>query len=185
MPDVLLNTDQITVLGSPELIDLIIDIGPRGDRGSQVFVGLGNPNVINIGQTPSLNDLYINSSPGSNYGYMYQYVSQPGGNTWIEILKISPTIYTDVRSVIFSDGSATMSIPVANITTTTGLSAENFAVRYSIAHTNPIASSMSIPTLTGEGDTIVINMSAVESASGTWQDLDSEVTVHLFISIVV
>lgn len=185
MPDVLLNTDQITVLGSPELIDLVLDIGPQGDRGSQVFVGLGNPNVINIGQTPNLNDLYINSSPGSNYGYLYQYVSQPGGYTWIEILKISPTIYTEIRYTTFSDGTATITIPVANITTTTGLSAENFAVRYSIAHTNPIASSMSIPTLTGEGDTLVINMSAVESASGIWQDLDSAVTVHLFISIVV
>jgi hypothetical protein len=185
MPDVLLNTDQITVLGSPELIDLVLDIGPQGDRGSQVFVGLGNPNVISIGQTPNLNDLYINSSPGSNYGFLYQYVSQPGGYTWIEILKISPTLYTSIRSTVFAEGTASISIPVVNITTTTGLSAENFAIRYSIAHTNPIASSMSIPVLTGEGDTLVINISAVESTSGTWQNLDSEVTVHLFISIVV
>lgn len=185
MPDVLLNNDDITVLGSPSVVELLVDIGPKGDAGSQVLVGLGNPNLISIGQTPKLNDLYINASPGANYGYLYQYILQPGGETWVEVLKISPTIYTEVRTTVFSAGNATMSIPIANITSLTGLTAANFAVRYSIAHTNPISSSMQIPALTGDEDTLVINLKAVESSSGTWQNLSSQVTVHLFISIVV
>ena len=185
MPDVLLSNDDVTVLGSPEVVQLLVDIGPKGDRGSQVLVGLGNPNNITIGQTPFLNDLYINASPGANYGYLYQYVLQPGGETWVEVLKISPTIYTEVRTAIFSSGIAALNIPIANITSLTGLTAANFAVRYSIAHTNPISSSMQIPALTGDEDTLVINLKAVESSSGTWQNLASQVTVHLFISIVV
>lgn len=185
MPDVLLNNDDITVLGSPSVVELLVDIGPKGDAGSQVLVGLGNPNLISIGQTPKLNDLYINASPGANYGYLYQYVLQPGGETWVEVLKISPTIYTEVRTTVFSAGEATISIPIASITSVTGLTASNFAVRYSIAHTNPVSSSMQIPALTGDEDTLVINLKAVESSSGTWQNLSSQVTVHLFISIVV
>lgn len=184
MPEVLLNNDDITVLGSPPTVDLLVDIGPKGDRGSQVLAGLGNPNNITIGQDFDINDLYINASPGANYGYLYQYVSQPGGNTWIEILKISPTIYTEIRSAVFSSGTTSISIPIVNITSITGLSANNFAVRYSIAHTNPVASSMQIPVLSGSGENLVINFSATEFDS-TWQDLDTEVSIHLFISIVV
>lgn len=185
MPDVLLNNDDITVLGSPPVVELLVDIGPKGDAGSQVLVGLGNPNTISIGQTPKLNDLYINASPGANYGYLYQYILQPGGETWVEVLRIAPTLYTEVRTTTFTSGSATISIPISSISSVTGLTASNFAVRYSIAYTNPIASSMQIPALVSPGDTLVINLDAVESSSGTWQNLTGEVTVHLFISIVV
>jgi hypothetical protein len=82
--------DDIVVFGPPDVVEVLVDIGPTGTRGSQVFVGVGNPNTVEIGQTPLLNDLYINASPGADYGYMYQYVSEPGGNTWIQILEISP-----------------------------------------------------------------------------------------------
>lgn len=185
MPEVLLNNDDITVLGSPSVVELLVDVGPKGDAGSQVLVGLGNPNLISIGKTPKLNDLYINASPGANYGYLYQYILQPGGETWVEVLKISPTIYTEVRVTTFTSGTAQISIPISSISSVSGLTASNFAVRYSIAHSNPIASSMQIPSLVSPGDTLVINLDAVESSSGTWQNLSGEVTVHLFISIVV
>ena len=82
MPDVLLDNDDITVLGPPEIVELLVDVGATGTRGSQIFVGIGDPNVVEIGQTPLLNDLYINASPGADYGYLYQYVSQPGENLW-------------------------------------------------------------------------------------------------------
>ena len=61
MPEVLISTDNITVVGPPNTIEVLVDIGPAGTRGSQTFVGVGNPNSVNIGQTPLLNDLYINA----------------------------------------------------------------------------------------------------------------------------
>lgn len=192
LQEVLLLTEDITVLGPPTTVEVLVDIGPEGQRGSQVFVGSGDPNIVEIGQTPILNDLYINVSPGANYGYMYQYVSQPGGNTWIEILKISPAIYADNYLVDFNAGtgsgvgSGSITIPISNIATVTGtpLTAENFSVQYSIASANPIASSMQIPPLVGLGDNLVINFEASEFSGGTWQALEDTVTVHLFISIV-
>ena len=171
MPDVLLNNDDITVLGPPETIELLVDIGPTGTRGSQVFVGVGDPNVIEIGQTPLLNDLYINTSPGANYGYLYQYVSQPGGNTWIEILELNPTIYSKNFLTTYSNGQASITIPISNIVTSTAtpLVAENFSVQYSIVNDNPVAASMSIPALVGDGEDLVINFKAVEHRT----DVDS------------
>ena len=77
MTDVVLSTDDLTVLSGPETIELLVDIGPTGTRGSKFFVGIGNPNSDDT-LDPLLNDLYVNSAPGSDYGYLYHYVSVPG-----------------------------------------------------------------------------------------------------------
>jgi hypothetical protein len=182
--DVLLNTDDIVVFGPPEVVEVLVDIGPSGTRGSQVFVGVGDPNLVEIGQTPILNDLYINTSPGADYGYLYQYVSEPGGDTWIQILRINPTIYSENHLTTYTDGEASIVIPIADIVTVTGtpLTAENFNVQYSIAHDGPIASGMAVPTLVGTD--LTINFTAVEYSSSTWSDFSGEVVTHLFITIV-
>lgn len=188
--EILLDNDDITVLGPPEIVELSVDIGAKGTRGSQIFVGVGNPNIISIGQTPLLNDMYINASPGPDYGYMYQYVSQPGGNTWVEVLRISPTIYSENHLATFvagtgaTTGSASVVIPLSNILTVTGAppTADHFNVQYTIAHTNPTSSSMTIPSLVD--DDLIINIEAIEYDSGSWQALDGEITVHIFVSIV-
>jgi hypothetical protein len=187
MPDVLLSNDDVTVLGPPNTVEVLVDIGPTGTRGSQVFVGIGDPNLVEIGQTPILNDLYINTSPGADYGYMYQYVSEPGGDTWIQILEISPTLYSELHTTTYVDGVAQIVIPISNIVTVTGspLVSTNFVVQYSIAHTNPVASSVVVPALVGEGTNLVLDFAAVEYTGSAWQNLDEEVTTHIFISIVL
>ena len=191
MPDVLLNNDDITVLGPPETVELLVDIGPTGTRGSQVFVGIGNPNAEGVGQTPLLNDLYINISPGANYGYLYQYVSVPGANTWIEVLKLNPTIHSVNHTTTYVNGIAQVVIPISNITSETSLTANNFSVQFSIVNDNPIAASMSIPALVGNNQNLVINFKAVEHRTdvesgpyGDWAVLEGEVTTHLFITIL-
>jgi len=166
MPEVLLSNDDVTVLGPPSTVEVLVDIGPSGTRGSQVFVGVGDPNIVEIGQT---------------------------GDTWIQILEINPTIYSENHLTTYAAGEGQVVIPIADIVTVTGtpLTAANFNVQYSIAHDNPIASSMSIPALAGAGDDLVINFKAVEHRSdidsgpyGDWALLTGEVTTHLFISIV-
>jgi hypothetical protein len=191
MVDVLLNTEDVVVLGPPDSIDVLVDIGPQGTRGSKIIVGSGNPNSLTsngvlLGTTLILNDLYINTSPGADYGYMYQYISQPGGNTWTEILYISPSIYSDIVTVSFSSGSGSITIPISNIVTVTGspLTASNFNVQYQIENDNPIASSIQIPELVSPGTNLVINLNAIQYSGGSWSSLTGSKTVHLFISIV-
>ena len=186
MVSVVLNNDDVTVLAPPAIIEVLVDIGPQGTRGSQFFVGVGNPNSVNIGQTPNLNDLYINTSPGGELGYLYQYRSEPGGNVWVEVLDIYPSVYSENAQVTFESGTSEVIIPVADIVTVTGtpLVSENFSVQYSIAHTNPVASAMQIPALVGAGDNLVINLEAVEYAGAAWSGLDESVTIHFNITIV-
>jgi hypothetical protein len=184
--NILLANDDLTVIGPPSTVEVLVDIGPPGTRGSQFFVGSGNPNLINIGQTPLINDLFLNISPGAEIGYIYQYRSQPGGNTWVRVLDIFPTMYSINYEVPFVDGVGSAIIPVNNIVQTTGtpLSAENFSVQYSIAHDKPVSSAMAIPALLGEGNNLVINFEAIEYSGGTWSNLDEEVAVHILITIV-
>jgi len=191
MVDVLLNTEDVVVLGPPQTIDVLVDIGPQGTRGTNFIVGPGEPNGqtssgVLFGQTLILNDMYIDVSPGADYGYMYQYVSQPGGNTWTQVLKINPAIYSSVETVAFTSGAGSITIPISNIVTVSGspLTASNFSVQFQIEGANPIASSMEIPALAGAGTNLVINFDAVQYSGGSWSALTGNKTVHLFISIV-
>jgi hypothetical protein len=191
MVDVLLNTDDVVVLGPPDTIDVLVDIGPQGTRGNKFIVGSGEPNPqtsngVLLGTTLILNDIYINTAPGADYGYMYQYVSAPGGNTWEEILAINPAIYSAIETVSFTSGAGSITIPISNIVTVTGspLTASNFNVQYQIENANPIASSMEIPALVGAGTNLVINFDAVQYSGGSWSNLTGSKTVHIFISIV-
>lgn len=191
MVDVLLNTEDVVVLGPPDSVDVLVDIGPQGTRGSKIIVGSGEPNAqtssgVLLGTTLILNDIYIQTDPGANYGYMYQYVSQPGGNSWVEVLNISPAIYSTIQTLSFTSGSASTTIPISNIVTVTGspLTASNFNVQFQIEGTNPIAAAMEIPALAGAGTNLVINFDAVQYSGGSWSALTGSKNVHLFISIV-
>lgn len=184
MTTVLVSNDDLTVLGSPEIVELLVDIGPEGTRGSKVFVGIGNPNTPGIlnGQTILLNDLYINAAPGSDYAYLYQYISQPGGTTWVQILKLNPTIFSHVYEASYDDGIGQIVIPISNITSQTSLTAANFNVQYNIKNINPVSSS--ITSIVKSGTDLVINLKAIEYNSG-WSNLNGILTTYLFISIVL
>lgn len=186
--EVLVNTDDITVLGPPAEVKVQLDIGATGNRGSQVFVGTGNPNEITIGQTPILNDLYINNAPGDEYSYLYQYISSLGTNTWVPILKVNPTIYSANHQQEFISGSTTIIIPIASIVQITGtpLTAENFSIKFSIGHSNPIAASISSVAITGtSNESLSITLKAAELSSGTWQNLATTVTIHTLITVIL
>lgn len=184
MTTVLVSNDDLTVLGSPEVVELLVDIGPTGTRGSKVFVGIGNPNTpgVLVGQTILLNDLYINSAPGVDYGYLYQYISQPGGDTWVQILKMNPTIYSVIYETTFSSGTGSIQIPISSITSQTSLTAENFNIQYNISHGNPISSSISLVEKVGTN--LEITIKAIEYDSG-WVDLNGDIPTYIFISIVL
>jgi hypothetical protein len=184
MTTVLVSNDDLTVLGSPEIVELLVDVGPTGTRGSRVFVGIGNPNAsgVIVAQTILLNDLYINAAPGADYGYLYQYVSQPGGATWVQVLKMNPTIFPYTHQTTYTAGTSQIIIPISSITSQTSLIAENFNIQYSISNSNPTSSSITL--VEKSGTNLIINFKAIEYDSG-WADLSGTVTTYIFISIVL
>lgn len=185
----LVSNEDITVLGPPSYVDVLVDVGPTGIRGSQVFVGTGNPNDPNteIGQTPELNDLFINNATGNEYSWMYQYVSVPGGNTWTPILKVNPTIYSLMEDAYYVSGTSSINVPISNIVQSGAgnLTASNFSIQFSIGNDKPVSAVINSVTITGATlDTLSISFKALEYDGAAWIDLAGEVTTHLLITIV-
>ena len=93
--DVVVQEDDLIVLGPPNTIDISLDIGPEGDPGSQIYVGSQNPNSLSLtqftntyGQSPVYRDIFLRNGSGPDYGTFYSYTSIPGGDQWNEVLNI-------------------------------------------------------------------------------------------------
>lgn len=100
--DIVLENDDIVVLGPPTSIDVAVDIGPQGPRGSRTFTGAADPNTYTtslfettFGNVPVSGDLFVRSSSGSNYGLFYTYNTlEVGGPVWQVVLAIEDAIET-------------------------------------------------------------------------------------------
>lgn len=103
-------------------------------------------------------------------------------------MRVNPTIYSKLHTVNFNAGSlayagtGTIVIPITDISTSAGLTAENFNVQYSIQNTKPLASSISSVEISGTD--LVINLEASEY-DGTWDAFYDEVSVHIFVSVMI
>lgn len=185
--DVLVETDDIVVLGPPTSVDLALDIGPKGDRGSQFFVGSGNPNlsgVIPAGQTPLVGDVFVNSSTASEYGWLYVYTQTPSGNSWVPALRLQPSIYATNIGVLFnSSGEGTITIPIANIVAdVTILDVEKYVTQITPINQNP--TSLSITSKSILGPNINIFVKGVEYDGSSWSNLDGIVNLEISIAVI-
>jgi hypothetical protein len=194
MSEIILSTDSLTVLGGPATLDVEVDFGPQGDRGSYIFVGEGDPNLpsTTIGQDPEIFDLYINllNDPISDYLALYQYQNVDGETEWTKLARIIPNIYSSNRdSIPFNDGVANINIQVSAIVSLdqiANISSENFNIQYNILNDKPVSSSLTVGELSTSGGilTLPLTIKAIEYDSGTWSNIDTTKTVHLFISVV-
>jgi hypothetical protein len=87
----IVQTDSITVFGPPEVIEIGLDIGATGERGSYIYSGFDDPNVNTIifeGNPQKIGDLYLRTSNNT----LYQYVSVPGTDQWEIVVNFNPGI---------------------------------------------------------------------------------------------
>jgi hypothetical protein len=190
MVDIVLDSEELIVLGGPSQVSVQVDLGGDGDRGSIFVVDSSEPNSITNSETNEISgitvqafDMYINTQNKK----MYQYVVGDGGALiWVEILSIIPNTYSVNKTVTFSSGEGTISdIAVTSIVdsgSTSGLTSANFNVQYSILGSSPIASSVSVSN--PSGGNLPINLYATEFDGTTWSDLSGSKSVHLLITVV-
>lgn len=195
MTEVLVSSDNVTVLGGPTALEVNVDFGPRGQRGSLFFVGFGNPNDLtdpdNIAGIEVLEkDVFINNSRSSDeFSFLYQYTN----GQWEIIANILPIIYAENASRTFVNGECEILLNVnnvININTTQNITASNFNVQYNILNTEIVASSMTVGELTTNGsDTVLpITLKAAKFDGFNWYSLDSvdgAKIIHLVVTIVV
>jgi len=120
MTEVLVSSDNLSVLGGPSSITLNLDTGAQGQRGTFILYGFPDPNSAEAQETfisqPQIFDLYVVVDPASDdYLQIYQYVNQDGQLIWIPALKLSINLYSTTRPATFIDGSATIEINVSDL----------------------------------------------------------------------
>ena len=177
MAEIVLSTVDLDVFGGPTSLDVSVDFGATGQRGSRFWAGANGPTVDLVGQDVELFDVYLNT----NTGVFSQYLLQVGSPTWVAILDIDVPQYSTISSPTFTAGSATVTIPIASLTTDTGTAASDFVIRYNIANSNPVATSFSYSIVSTN---IQIVISAIEYSGGSWSNLSGSKDVHLFISYI-
>jgi hypothetical protein len=190
--DVVLSSDDLVVLGGPESVNVEVDFGPQGDRGSLIFVGNGKPDLIDIGQEPNIFDLYINLlTTDEEYLMIYQYVESLVSPQWQPLTKLIPNTYVKNDSVNFDVENASY-IPIADIVDPSyvgNTDASNFSVQATFATSTgyPIVSSIKTEvieaTLT-EPAKLKITFYAKEFDGTNWIDITGSRTVNLHISVV-
>jgi hypothetical protein len=117
MVDILLSSEELSVFGGPASIDLNVDIGAQGVRGSYIFTGNGKPTDpdVDFSQEIKAYDLYINLKPSDiEYLFLYQYGSINGVLSWSKVLRLIPNTALANIPVIFYNGEAVTFIPDVN-----------------------------------------------------------------------
>jgi len=185
---------EVSPIGGPSTVNVDLDFGPAGKRGSQIFVGSGDPNNPNtvIGQTPEINDMYINVATSVPEEYLngYQYKNDDGTPSWITVFKLFPNQHSVNKEISFTAGLAEdILIPLSDFSTDpASLTPENISIQHSFIGSNPVASSISINpefvTISGGILALSFNINAVQFASSAWSAVSGSKDVHLFITVV-
>jgi hypothetical protein len=193
MAEVILSTEDITVLGGPSSINVDVDFGPPGIRGSQIFIGEGNPNdsATEIGQDDiKVLDLYINlKTTDEDYLYVYQYVTENGIKTWKPFFDLVPNTKSLNSLATFTAGATTINVPINQIVPSdlvATIAATSFNVQATIQNSVPVALAIEIGTPSGTGNarSLPITVNASELSGGTWSAISGNKTVQLLITVV-
>lgn len=191
MVNVLLATDDLTVLGGPAEVSVDLDFGPQGDRGSIMFVGNRKPSLFNFPETPRIYDTYINLLPSdSEYLFMYQYVAGAGGAPyWDKLFKLIPNTYSENLARTFVNGSIQINIPVAAMVPVDQLgnyTAADFNIQCNVLNVNPVSLGVTVGDIEFFDNLISlpITINAIEYSEGEWSALAGQKMVHLSITVV-
>jgi hypothetical protein len=186
--DVLLDTSDIVVLGPPQQIDLSLDVGSQGERGSRFFVGTGNPNspgVFPSGEIPILGDVFLNASTGAEFSWLYVYVQSPSGNIWQPALRLQPGFYNrHIDATFNSSGISTILVPISEISPDSSIIDVNrYVIQITpVFYNNPISLVINSKSVVGENLQFIVE--AIEYESSSWQNVEGVVELGVTISVV-
>jgi hypothetical protein len=184
--NVVLETDDLTVLGPPASIDLQVDIGPKGEQGSFIYSASGDPNSVVgpfISRPARIGDLYFRIDNNA----FYQFVSVPGGTQWQIISNIRPLIYNTLENINFSSGSGSTSLLLNNFFSNApaNLTPEQLSVQLTAEGENPVAITLKSKGITsGSTRSLLLEFVAAEYESGSWQSMSGSANIAVTINVV-
>jgi len=189
--DVVVNTDDLVVLGPPDVIDLAISVGQQGPRGATFYAGSGSPNDSVVSQnifgttiTPVAGDLFINIATGPEYGWLYIYNPKVVGDQWDELIRLQPPVFSSAYEETFASGLSTVSVPLASILPTgvTQSNPDNYIVTITPIYSDPVVLTINSKSISGSNLNIVLE--GIKYSSGTWSALNETIDFCMNISVV-
>jgi len=198
MVDAVLFTDELAVFSGPDQVEVQLDYGPNGDRGSLIFVANGQPDEIDweneIGQDPKLFDLFVNldsQDVDNEYLMIYQYREALGTTQWQPLTKLIPNTYSSNVSIGFPTVNYcyinTSQIVDPSYVGSTDASNFSVQVTFSTSAGYPIVSSIKtekIDATLSEPEKLKITFYAKEFNGASWVDISEPRMANLHISVV-
>lgn len=186
--DVVLSTEDLTILGGPQAVTVEVDYGATGDRGSQIFVNTGKP-TSSLAPDSKVYDLYINILPSDDeYQYVYQLQNVLGTNTWVKLFKLVNNFFKkNYTTPNFIDGTWVKGVPLAEIVSPDqvgSITSSQLSIQYNVLNQKPISSALTLGEVDPDNQTVPITIKALEFDGTNWVNLDGQKTVHLFITVV-
>lgn len=190
MADIILTTEDLTVFGGPAFINVDVDFGSVGARGSRIYGVAADPRLFTTTKPNDLKnfDLAMVISPSEpDYLTVYQKIGT-STDEWLAFASLVPNVYSTKATVTFTDGAAVGIIPVSDLFTLDSYTSDLFMVQISLEDLNPLLTkpvslghSLSIQDV-GAKKYLVINVRAAEFSSGTWADISGERVAHLLVT---
>ena len=152
------DIQDISVIGGPGRISVELDFGAQGIRGSQIFAGIGDPNEVEIGQSPILNDLYVDINTKTFYQYQSIFTVQE----WTPLFRLESNQIAVSKNIIFEAGVGIFEVDLSEFLSTEiigDLTSENINFVFSINSAFPIISAVENKALDSSTLSITINAS--------------------------
>lgn len=185
--DVIVDSDDLIVLGGPSSISVSVDNGPQGIRGSRIYGVLADPRLESTDKPEDLlpYDLAMVVSPDQpDYLSVYQKIGQ-SAIEWIKLASIAPNVFSAKATVTFASGIASSQIPVSQVFTVSDYDVSHFTVQLQIEGDYPISHSLSLSVIPANGEqylNIVVN--AIEFDGSSWSSISGDRTVHIFATAI-
>lgn len=200
MTDVNLSALDLTVFGGPTRVDVDLDFGPQGQRGSRITAITADPRLSTTAKPfdAAIGDLVLNVTPSaSDYLMLYQKVGT-ASEDWQEIVELFPNIYSNKVNLNFQSGIASYQVILNNVFTITdqNYNVSRFTVQHNIENANvgeanlPISSGASLSVAASGGNQVLtITLNAIEYNSSLlpnnpWQSVDGIRAVHFFVTAI-
>ena len=189
--DVVVNTDDLVVLGPPDVIDLSVSIGQQGQRGATFYAGAGNPNDALISENifgnnvvPISGDIFVNTSLGPQYGWLYIYNPKIVGDQWDQVLKLQQPFYAKSQDAEFLSGAYTISIPLTEIIPSGSPESDpdKYIINITAKSSNPTVVTVESKTIVA--DNLEVALSGIEYSSSSWSDLNETISIYIHVAVV-
>lgn len=164
--NVVLSSDVLTVVGGPSSVDVNLNSGTPGIRGSRIFAVADDPTLPSTLKPPGLLpfDLAIVANVGDNNAFLIYQKIDGDENAWIQLPPLALNIFSVKLPLPFVSGGTYYDLTISDYFEIAGDSYDTnmFSVQYNIEgeSNKPVSSSVALSIVNDTN--LRISLSAIE-----------------------